>query len=355
MHKKWNHLAAGLSAALLSVSVLTGCGSRIIFTSGLGNDEVFTVGDEIAHRYEMKTYLLNLQRDYEAKFGKTVFLKPGNENVFPQLKENALSELSRVKALNIMAGTRGVTLDETEISAAQSAGISYFGSLSDKEIEYLELDAEKTANMYRQYALAQKTYEDIIGAQNTEISDEEARTVTVQCITVATYSVDSEGNRTEYTPEEKIQARQKAQEIVQEIRDGMDNNLGISYDEYIASKYEVGTRTYTVNMPETDPLIRESAYNAEIGTFGDPIETADGYRIIKGIAASDRQTMDETKAQMLAERQKTAWEQAWNAYTDTLDYRMVKDEYNRIDRVEDEELQTSSFFTTYEQYFEAYD
>lgn len=343
----------GISLALSIIGVaalLTGCGEKVIFTSGIGNDEVFTISEEIGRRYELKTYLLTLQRQYESQFGENIWDIEGNEDVFPQLKENALAYLSRVKVLQLMAEQDEVTLTEEESAAAQSAATAYYEALNDSERDYLEVTEDRLTAMYEEYALAEREYQEIISVVDPEISDEEARTVTVQAITIATYTTDADGNRVEFTDAEREQARQKAEDIVQEIRDGMDNNLGITFDEYVGKYNEVGSGTYTIGTDYEDPLFREAAFNATIGSFGDPVETADGYRIIKGIAGSDTADMDRTKATLLAERRLAAFEENYNAFLETLDYRLVDSAYAAIDRVTDDTIANDTFFTTYESY-----
>lgn len=353
MKKYRNNYMRGISLALSIIclsSILTGCGEKVIFTSGIGNDEVFTVSEEIGRRYELKTYLLTLQRQYEEQFGEDIWDIEGNEDVFPQRKENALAYLARVKVLQLMAARDEVTLSEEDLTNVQSAATAYYDSLNESETDYLELTQDRVAAMYEEYAIAQKEYQQIVSVVDPEISDEEARTVTVQAITIATYTTDADGNRVEFTDSAREQARQKAEDIVQEIRDGMDNNLGITFDEYVAKYNEVGSGTYTIGTDYEDPLFREAAFNATIGSFGDPVETADGYRIIKGIAGSDEADMDRTKATLLAERQLAAFEEDYNAFLETLDYRLVDSAYAAIDRVTDDAVANDTFFTTYDAY-----
>lgn len=57
--------------------------------------------------------------------------------------------------------------------------------------------------MYEEYSLAQKVYEYLIADINPEISDDEARTITVQHILVKTYSLNEAGERVPYTDEKK--------------------------------------------------------------------------------------------------------------------------------------------------------
>ena len=58
---------------------------------------------------------------------------------------------------------------------------------------------ETVTGLYAEYALANKVYQFIIRDINPEISDDEARTITVQHVLIKTYALDGTGKRIEYT------------------------------------------------------------------------------------------------------------------------------------------------------------
>ena len=64
--------------------------------------------------------------------------------------------------------------------------------------------------MYEEYALAGKVYEYLIADINPEISDDEARTITVQDILIKTYSLNENGERVPYSTQAKQEAYQRA-------------------------------------------------------------------------------------------------------------------------------------------------
>ena len=64
------------------------------------------------------------------------------------------------------------------VQAAQE----YYSSLNDTEIEAMGATEEIVENLYREYAMADKVYQLIIQDINPEISDDEARKITVQQI-----------------------------------------------------------------------------------------------------------------------------------------------------------------------------
>ncbi len=343
--------AALFLSLLLLVPALSGCGRKVVFTKGIRNTAVFTVGEETGRDYELRTYLVNLANQYKEVYGSDVLTKKGNEKLTEALRQNALSELSRVKALDQMAVREKITLDETKEAAAAQAAHAYYESLTDKEKSFLKVGEKQLTQMYRDYALAGEVYDSIIGNVDTEVSDDEARTVQIQCITIRTYRIDENGKRVEFTDGEKEEAKKKADAIHKEIFDGMKNNTGVTFDTYISRYNEEGSGTYTIGRGEYDEAFENAAFAAETGKIGDVVETKDGYRIIKGISAYDQTQTDANKKKIAKRRQAEAFEKAFNAFADDLESEVDQQAFEKITIPSDPKIQTKSFFDTYNKYF----
>ena len=343
--------AALILSLLLLVPALSGCGRKVVFTKGTGDTAVFTVGTAQGHDYELRTYLVNLVNQYKEVYGSDVLKKKGNEELAEALRQNALSELSRVKALDQMAVKEKIALDETKNAAAAQAARAYYESLGEEEKSFLKVSEKQLTQMYKDYALAGEVYDSIIGSVDTEVSDDEARTVQIQCITIRTYRINENGKRVEFTDEEKKEAKKKADAIHKEIFDGMKNNTGVTFDTYISRYNEEGSGTYTIGRGEYDEAFENAAFAAETGKIGDVVETKDGYRIIKGISAYDQTQTDANKKKIAKRRQEEAFEKAFNAFAKDLDSEVDQQAFEKITIPPDPKIQTKSFFDIYNQYF----
>lgn len=339
-----------LALCICCMLSLSGCG-KVIFVTGMGWNQLFTIGDQSGSQKEFNVYFVTLQNLYKQTYGEDVFTREGNDTVAESLKEYALELLVKVKVLNGMAEENGISLDESELALAEQASSLYWDELTKEDIEYLDVEKTLIQQMYEEYALAVKTAESLIEDVDTEISDDDARTVTVQSILIRTYDIDEEGNRVEFSEEEKQEAKEYAQEIRDEIQYGMDNYLGITFAEYIAEYNEDSVSTYTFGKGEVDSAFEEAAFNQQIGTISDVIETEDGYRIIKTIALSDDEEIEANKEILVQEKIETAYESIYNAYVQELDYNLNKNRWAQIELCSEEEVTTSNFFAVYEQVF----
>ena len=79
---------------------LTGCGSRLVFTSGLGKDEVFRISDEVCTLPELMVYLTNTQNQYESVYGAQVWnVSLNGVSLEENVKENVLAKLADRKSV----------------------------------------------------------------------------------------------------------------------------------------------------------------------------------------------------------------------------------------------------------------
>lgn len=334
-------LAVLLTALLLA---LTGCG-RVVFITGLDMDELFTVGEQRGSCRELRVYLLTMENQYREAYGEDVFSREGNETVGDSLKENALERLVKVKVLNQIAADKDIRLEETEIAQAAQTSARCMESLTDADLQYLRITQSTLQMMFQEYLLAAKTASTLTAGISREVSDDEARTVTVQSILIRTWGTDAAGNRVEFTDQQKEEARTRAEAILKEIRDGMDNNLGITFLEYIAKYNEGDSGTLVVSKGQADQALEEAAFEQPVNSISDVIETADGYRIIKPVATSDENQLRANKETILENRLQEAYEAAYNEAAGALDCQLRQQRWNQVELCEDEEAVFDSFFT----------
>ena len=316
---------------LLSVCLLlSGCAERVVLTTGFDRDEVFTVGDRTAHIYELKIFLSELESEYRAKFGSGVFEKAGFEDLGEAVRENALARLCRVKVLACMARERGIGGEEEDLSRAAQAAQDWYDTLGEEEKAYLDTEPERLADTFADYASAAAMHRILEEESLTEVSDDEARRVQIQCITIRTYKTGQDGMRLEYTAEQRNEARARANAILQEIHEGIRNYAGIPFDSYVTRYNEEGSGFYTLGRGEVDEEFEEAAFSVALGTISNVEETRDGFRIIKCVGVSDREEIEKRKEELAAERSKARYAELYDAYAQGLEVRFLENVWDGI-------------------------
>ena len=159
--KYYRRRAALFAALLLVCAVLSaGCG-RIIMTTGYADDQVFQMGGKYTGIGEVRVYLLDQIKNCQAMLESGSLSEAEAADMKESIKNKAISQISRVKALNFMAIADNIMLTDEEEQKAADAAQKYFNALSAKEKAWLLMDAEELTAMFREYALADKVWQSL--------------------------------------------------------------------------------------------------------------------------------------------------------------------------------------------------
>ena len=283
--------------------VLGGCGgketdTKVILYTGFKKDEVFRIETMSCMLPEVMVYLTNTQDQYENAFGSQIWqTNLGDVSLEDNIKETVLAQLAQIKTMNLLAQRHGVQLDEEELALTEEAADTYYSSLNQTEREVMQVDRKVIAQLYAEFALANKVYEYIIKDINPEISDDEARTITVQHILIRTYVQDGTGKKIEFSDKDKKEAYERAKEILALAREE-----GADFEELVLNYSEGDKGNYSFGKGETDPAFEEAAFNLGKGEISDIIETRYGYHIIKCINTFNREETDANKIKIVEKR-----------------------------------------------------
>ena len=143
---------------LLCAVFMTGCGRSLVLNTGFRRGEVFRVGKARGKIKELRVYMLDLQKQSEALYGEAIWESADSDKIQQAVKDQALSQLTRVKALGQIAISRNVMLTNDEEDRARKAEQAYFAGLSEEEKKYIGLDEEALLGMMREYAIAARMW-----------------------------------------------------------------------------------------------------------------------------------------------------------------------------------------------------
>ena len=348
----WKKLAGAAASAVLLLCMLCGCaqesgaGTKVVLTTGFDRDEVFRVGTGRCTLPEIMVYLTNMQNRYESVYGPEIWDTDVNGVTLEQnVKDIALAQIARIKTMNLMAVQYAVELDEEEKAQAENAAQTYYASLNDTERELMGVTEATIRNLYAEFALAEKVYRYTIKDINPEISDDEARTITVQHILFKTYATDGTGKKIEYTERAKKEAYRQACEVLAMAREGED------FDELIRHYSEDEKSTYSFGKGEMDEAFETAAFNLGKDEISDVVETEYGYHIIKCLNTFDREETDANKVKIVDERRAEAFGQEYDAYVETLTRNLNRELWDSVTFIHDEDVKTMDFFDVYAAYF----
>ncbi len=353
IRKKYgSRLLALAFAAALGLAGVTSCGgggngTRVVFTTGFDKDEVFRIGSASCSASEVMVYLTNTQNQYESVYGMEVWnVALDGLTLEENVKETVLAKIAQIKTMYLLAQSKDVTLDKQEQEQVRLASEEYFRSLNDREKELMGVDLKTIQQLYTEYAMADKVYQYIIQDVNPEISDDEARIITVQHILIRTYTTSDGGEKVPFTDNLKQAVYEKAMEIRELAVNGENDFVDL------ASRYsEDSTITYSFGKGEMDPEFEKAAFELETGEISQVVESESGYHIIKCISTFDREQTDISKQEIVEERRREVFGQEYDEFVDTLVRNLNTKLWEEITLIHDSEVTTSEFFEIYAKYF----
>lgn len=342
--------ALGL-VVLLLVGTLCACRDtgeqgKVIFTTGFASDELFRIGDISCTMPEYMLLLTNMQNEYEGVFGEQIWDVTFEDTTLEDnVKDIVLAQIAQMKSIYLLAKEKEIVLTEEEENNIGLAAENYFSSLSESEAGTLGVSQEVVEQLYREYTMARKVYQQIIAQVNPEISDDEARTVTVEQILIKTHTTDGAGNIIEYSESMKADALKKIQEI-HELAINGENDF-----TQLAAKYsEDDVIHYSIRKGEVKTAVEEVVFNLQTDEISDVVESEDGYHILKCITTLDREETDANKLVLIEKRKNEAFSKEYDTFVGTLARKLNDKLWQQVELIPASEVSTNSFFDVYEEY-----
>ncbi len=341
-----------LCVALL-MPILSGCGkqeesdTKIVLTTGFRKDEIFRIEDISCTLPEIMVYLTTTQNQYESVYGEQIWEADlDGVTLEENVKETVLAKIAQVKTMNLLALEHHVSLNEEELEKVNQAAETYYSSLNETEISLMGITKETIANMYAEYALADKVYEYIIKDINPEISDDEARTITVEHILIKTHMLDGAGNKVEYTESAKAEAYELAQEVLEKAQSGEQD-----FETLIGTYSEDQNATYSFGKGMMDPAFEEAAFNLGTGEISGIVESEYGYHIIKCISTFNKEETDANKVKIVEQRKEEVFGEEYDKFVSSLTRKLNDDLWESVTFIHDPNVTTQNFFDVYDEYF----
>lgn len=307
--------------------------TQIVLTTGFAKDEVFRIGKSSCYVNEFMVYLTNIQNRYEEVYGSQIWSVSSNDvSMESRVKDTVAARIAQVKTMNLLAKEYQVALTEDEEEQVSYAAKEYFDSLTEAEIRAMGVTEEQLVQMYREYLITHKVYIYIIRDINPEISDDEARNVTVNWIFLR-------------APEENREKEDLALEIIRRLNEGEDFYT-------LASAYsDDSVITHTFGKGGADASVEECAFNLSVDEISGTVRGEEGYYVLQCISTLDRQETDANKEKIVTQRKKEAFNQVYGSFAEGQVRQLNQEVWDGIEMIHDEQIGTSSFFDIYEKYF----
>lgn len=251
--------------------------TEIVWTTGLTENQLFKVGSNVCTLPEAMIYVMDYQREYESVYGVEMWEHDfGGITLEDYVKNNIVSQLAAMKAVTLLAKDYEIVLTEAENETVKKAAREYYTSLSSDAIKYMGIAQEDVESLYYDHVLSRKVYQEITKDVNTEVSDDEARIITVQQI--------------------RLDSRENAENVLERLEEGKEFLT-------LASVYSQDAQlSYTFGRGEKDVAYEETAFSLEKDAVSGVVEGEDGFYILKCVDNFNREATEANKVTMVEKR-----------------------------------------------------
>lgn len=316
--------------ALVLTGSLTGCGilknTKVVLTTGLSGDQLFKVGKSVCTLPEAMIYVMDYKQQYENAYGVEMWEHDfGGVTLEEYVKDTIVAQLASVKAITLLAKEHEVTLNSSEKEKVSQAAEEYYQALTDEQKKYMKIEKSDVEDLYAAHVLSGKVYKEITKDVNTEVSDDDARIITIQQI--------------------HLDSRENAEAVKARLDEGRD------FGTVAAAYNKDGQTTVTLSRGEKEKAYEEAAFSLENDQISDVIETTDGYYILKCVNHFDREATEANKVTLVEKRRDQEFSEAYEALMADTPSEFNKHLWNKVHFADYSGEAAPNFMTIYTAYF----
>ena len=281
---KWNRWGRTLAAVVLAAAVVCGCGVKETLLSGRKSDKEYGKAETMVI---VTTERLRYEELYTDQIWDTVVDGAGTtfeETLMTQIHDF----LKELKTMSRMADEEKVTLSGKERELAKQAAAQYMEELKNAG-DSSEIDRDVVESLYEDYWKAEKLVETLTESVNLEVSDSEAKVITVDEIVLS----------------DQDQADEALKKVQTEGTDFLTVAKEVSEDQEIEKKISRGMR------PDA---YEQAAYALSTGETSDVIEAEGKYYILRCVNDYDEAATKIRKEEMIREKKNEAFYETYSEY-----------------------------------------
>ncbi len=271
---------------------------------------VVKVGNEKVYYSEAMIYFQVIKSRYESYYGNSIWsYDMGGQSFEDAAKEEILNLITQTKIINDKAEAYNITLTDEEETNIDENAEEFLDNVTSEDEEKYGFTKELIEQFYRENLIYQKVYDAATMNVDTDVSNEEAKQITVQHILIKTVKDDGNGNQVAVSDTDKAEALKKAQEVLKEAKDTDD------FKALAEKNTEDSNVEYTFGKGEMVSEFENAAFALKTGGLSDIVETQYGYHIIYCVSDFDEDATLEKKESIIAERQDKLFRQLYEDWS----------------------------------------
>lgn len=236
------------------------------------------------------------------------------------------SFMEEMKIMNLLAEEKGVTLTSEERADMAEAAEEYYANLTRKDISYMGVKKEDVQTVYEDYCLANKLVEELTKDVNLEVSDSEAKVITIMQA-----ATDDQGT-----------AQGLYEAVSQENADF----------QKCAESAGLSVTTRQLGREEESREFEDAAFALAAGQVSGVVADGSTFYVLKCVNDYDEEATTARKAIIFNERKKNAFREIYDDFKKDVNLSYSGDPWKKLDLSEKAHAENADFFGIYKKYTE---
>lgn len=278
------------------------------------------IGDTKVYYNEAMVYLKSAQENYETEYGKDIWDADilGNGVTFGKMiKDEVVDQITEIKVICAEAKKQDISLSEEELADANAYAKEHYEGLAPKDISRYLITEELLRKVYADNLLAEKAFETLTINVDTNVSDMEAKQITVQQLLIYGCDFDAAGNKQELSGEEKAAAYEKVRNLWEQAKTTED------FYALAEANSESDTIEYTFGRgqgpEEFSPSFEQAAFTLRTGQVSDIISTDYGWHILYCKSDNNEDATIQRKEEIIDQRRSELFAELYGEWTKNYD------------------------------------
>jgi foldase protein PrsA len=280
------------------------------------DEMMLEVGGVKVYYNEARIYVKLAQNQYETDYGNGIWkadILGNGENFGKMIKQEVINQITELKVIQAEAKKQEISLTEEEKADADAYAKEQYESISKQDRQKYQITQELLQQVYYDNLLANKMYETLTLNVDNNVSDAEARQITVQDIFVQNYNLDAEGKQVALSEEDKTSAYNKVKSLLAQAKETKDfKALAEANSEAEELEYTFGKGKAP---KEFGDVFENAAFSLKTGETSDIITTDKGWHIIYCVSDFNEDATTQVKENIIEQRRSDMFSELYTKWS----------------------------------------